>query len=281
MNHLNRELAPVGDRAWQQIEDEAGRSLRHFLAGRRLVDFTGPLGWEASAVARGRLGAAEPVPGATHVDLRPREVHQFVEIRRPFTLTREELDVAERGATDIDLEPVVDAAREAAHVEDWCVFHGQLASGLEGIIPASVHAPIPLGDDYSRYPHVVAGAIATLQEAGVDGPYGLALGPDGYRGVLETTERGGYPLLEHLRLILGGPVVWAPAVDGAVVVSQRGGDYELLVGQDFSIGYLAHDATEVQLYLESSFAFRVEGADGAVALTPHDGDEPIAAPAAP
>ncbi len=267
MNHLNRELAPIGDQAWKQIEDEATRSLRHFLAGRRLVDFAGPLGWEASAISGGRLGSPETVPGSTQVDLRPREVHRMVEIRRVFTLARTELDTAERGATDIDLDPVVDAAREAAHAEDWCVFHGELTAGLQGITPASPHQSLSLGDDFSAYPHVVAGAIATLQEAGVDGPYGLALGPAGYRGVLETTERGGYPLLEHLRLILDGPVVWAPSVDGAVVISQRGGDYELLVGQDFSIGYLTHDAHTVELYLESSFAFRVEGPEAAVALT--------------
>ena len=78
-----------------------------------------------------------------------------------------------------------------------------------------------------------------------------------YRGVIERTEQGGYPLLEHLRLILEGPVVWAPAVDGAVVLSQRGGDFELTVGQDFSIGYLSHDAVSVQLYLEESFTFQV------------------------
>ena len=59
----------------------------------------------------------------------------------------------------------------------------------------------------------------------------------------ETTEHGGYRRSEHLRQILGGPVVWAPAVEGAVVLSQRGGDFELTVGQDFSIGYLAIDST--------------------------------------
>ena len=97
-----------------------------------------------------------------------------------------------------------------------------------------------------------------LKRSGVNGPYAIALGPRCYTGVIETTERGGYPVLEHLRLITGGPVVWAPAVDGAVVVSLRGGDFELEVGQDFSIGYLDHDAEGVTLYLEESVTFRCD-----------------------
>ena len=76
-----------------------------------------------------------------------------------------------------------------------------------------------------------------LKAAGIGGPYAIALGPRCYEGVIETTEKGGYPLLEHLGLILGGPVIWAPAVDGAIVLSQRGGDFALTIGQDISIAY--------------------------------------------
>jgi uncharacterized linocin/CFP29 family protein len=73
-------------------------------------------------------------------------------------------------------------------------------------------------------------------------------------------------VLEHIRVILGGPVVWAPAVDGAVVVSQRGGDYEIVCGQDFSIGYLSHDDRSVRLYLEESVTLRIAGPEAAVQL---------------
>ena len=88
--------------------------------------------------------------------------------------------------------------------------------------------------------------------------------------MIETTQHGGYPVLEHLRLILEGPVVWAPAVEGAVVVSQRGGDFELVVGQDLSIGYLDHDRETVSLYLEESVTFRAAGPEAAIALSYDD-----------
>jgi len=100
----------------------------------------------------------------------------------------------------------------------------------------------------------------------VDGPYAAALGPRGYTGVVESTEDGGYPVLEHLRLVTGGPVVWAAAIDGCIVVSQRGGDHRLVVGEDFSIGYESHDERSVTLYLEESLTFVNDGPQAAVVL---------------
>jgi uncharacterized linocin/CFP29 family protein len=146
------------------------------------------------------------------------------------------------------------------------VFHGHSAAGIQGIAEATPHDRLPIDDDYRRYPSTVAGAVAVLQSEGVAGPYAIALGPRCYTGVIETTEMGGYPLLEHLRLISGGPLLWAPAVDGALVISTRGDDFKLTIGQDVSIGYLDHDADQVRLYLEGSFAFTVLTPEAAVYL---------------
>jgi uncharacterized linocin/CFP29 family protein len=117
-----------------------------------------------------------------------------------------------------------------------------------------------------QYPKVVAQATDTLRRAGVGGPYGLAIDPAIYTVIVETAEHGGYLLLDHLRQILGGPVVWAPGVEGGVVLSQRGGDFVLHLGQDVAIGYRDHDADVVRLYVEESFSFRVSEPDAAVAL---------------
>ena len=126
---------------------------------------------------------------------------------------------------------------------------------------------MPLDDDLNRYPNLVAKAVDVLRESGIAGPYGLAIAPAGYTGIIETAEHGGYLLLDHLRQILGGPVVWAPGIEGAAVVSLRGGDFVLEVGEDISVGYLAHDASDVTLYLEESLSFRVLEPDAAVVLS--------------
>ena len=108
--------------------------------------------------------------------------------------------------------------------------------------------------------------MAILKGAGIAGPYAIALGPRCYAGVIETTEKGGYPVLHHLGLILGGPVVWAPAVDGALVISQRGDDFELTIGQDVSIAYRSHDADSVTLELRETLGFIACSPEAAIAL---------------
>ncbi len=265
MNHLFRDLAPISSAAWAEVDVEAKRSLENFLAARRLVDFSGPHGWAESAITLGSIEALPKGP-SDGVDGARRAVQPYVELRATFTLQRAELDAIERGHTSPDLDPVVDAARRIALAEDTAVLRGYDSAGITGIAEATPHEPIELGDSFGEYPRFVAMAVAGLRDAGVEGPYGIALGPRCYAGILETTEDGGYPVLERLRLILGGPVVYAPAVDGALVLSMRGDDFELYCGQDISIGYQAHDATSVTLYLEESLTFHAHSPEAAIAL---------------
>lgn len=264
MGHLLREFAPISEAGWNAIEDEVKQALSSFLAARRLVDFVGPKGWELSAVDRGGISSRTQVDGSVSVALR--NVVPLAELRRPFAIARAELDAIDRGSRTADLDPAVDAARDLALTEDRIVFSGDPTSGVTGIIAASPHAPIPVDD--AGYPGAVARAAATLRRAGVDGPYGIALGTDCYTSVYEATNPGGYPVLEHVRMVVGGPVVWAPAITGAVVVGLRGGDFELIVGQDVSIGYLRHTEDEVVLYLEETMTFAIQGEEAAVEIQP-------------
>ena len=267
MSHLLREHAPISERAWREIDEEARERLAPALAARKLVDFAGPHGWEHSATS---LGRAVPVAGAPGegVDALQRQVLPLVELRASFTIARSELRDADRGADDVDFEALDEAAHRIALAENRAVFHGFAEAGIAGIAEASPHEPIALGEDCSRYPRHVAKALETLLLAGIDGPYGLALGPEAHTRVLETSEHGGYPLLEHLRKILDGPLVWTPGVRGAVVLSMRGGDFSFESGEDLSVGYDRHDADAVHLYLEESFSFRAVTPEAAVALTP-------------
>jgi uncharacterized linocin/CFP29 family protein len=189
-----------------------------------------------------------------------------VEVRANFEVSRQELRDADRGAEDADLAGLDTAAHQMAIAENIAVFHGWQGS-ITGIAEASPHEPLALGDAPDGYPRPVAGAAERLLCSGVTGPYGLALGRGEYRRVVETAEHGGYPLLDHLHKILEGPIVWAPGVRGAVVVSLRGGDFLYQSGQDLSIGYDSHDADVVRLYLEQSFSFRVVTPEAAVVLT--------------
>ncbi|HUC36169.1 MAG TPA: family 1 encapsulin nanocompartment shell protein [Acidimicrobiales bacterium] len=265
MNHLLRELAPVPEAGWKAIEDEAAQRLTTYLAARKLVEFHGPHGWPHSA---SELGRSEPVPGPSEgVSAARRLVHTLVELRAEFTVSRREIEDAERGASDLDLEDLDAAAERIALGENVAVFHGYEAAGIRGITERSSHEPITLDAKVERYPYSIAKAVDVLRQSGVGGPYGLAVAPEEYTRIIETTEHGGYPLLDHLRQILGGTVVWAPGIQGAVVLSLRGeGDFVFDCGQDISIGYAGHDGASVDLYFEESFGFRVNDPDAAVAL---------------
>jgi uncharacterized linocin/CFP29 family protein len=267
MSHLLREFAPITAAAWSEIDDEARERLTPALAARKLIDFTGPHGWEYSAANLGRVSSLADVP-VPDVQALQRRVLPVVELRVPFSLSRAELRDLDRGAPDVDLDALDRAARRIATAENRAVFHGWAAAGITGITGASSHDPIALGEDCERYPRHVARAVEALLAVGVEGPYGLALGPRAYTNVLETSEHGGYPLLDHLREIVGGPLVWSPGLDGAVVVSERGGDFLFDSGDDLSVGYHDHDADSVHLYLVESFTFRVATPEAAVALTP-------------
>jgi uncharacterized linocin/CFP29 family protein len=265
--HLLREHAPITEETWREIDEEAVERLRPALAARKLVDFSGPRGWQFSATNLGRVSPLDEGP-LEGVSAAQRRVLPVVELRVPFALEREELRSADRGAEDVDYGPLDEAAKRLATAENRAVFHGWEAGGITGIAEASTLESLSLGENCELYPRHVSTAVGALLDAGVEGPYGLALGPAAYRRVLQTSEHGGYPLLEHLRQIIGGPLVWSPGVDGAVVVSLRGGDFLFESGEDISIGYDSHDADVVNLYLIESFTFRVAGDDAAVTLTP-------------
>jgi uncharacterized linocin/CFP29 family protein len=264
MNHLHRSQAPISDLGWKLLDEEARERLAPALATRKLVDFSGPRGWEYSAT---NLGRTEPlVSGPSQgVSGRKRRVLPLVELRADFELAREELRDADRGAQDVDLDALDDAAHQVALAENVAVFHGW-DGAIVGIAEASPHEPMALGEVPDQYPRAIAGAVERMLCEGITGPYGLALGREEYRRVVETAEHGGYPLLDHLRKILDGPIVWAPGVRGAVALSLRGGDFLFQSGQDLSIGYDSHDSEVVRLYLEESFSFQVATPESAVAL---------------
>ncbi|GII42247.1 family 1 encapsulin nanocompartment shell protein [Planotetraspora phitsanulokensis] len=264
MNNLHRELAPISDAAWADLESEVRRTFIRHLAGRRLVDVPEPGGVALASVATGHLAAVEsPAPG---VGARLRESQSLVELRVPFTVDRQAVDDVERGAKDPDWDPAKEAARQMAYAEDRAVFEGYAAAGIGGIRRGSTNPPLVLPAEVRDYPNTISQAITTLRLAGVDGPYSLALSADAYTAVNETSDHG-YPIHEHLARLIDGEIIWAPAISGAFLLTTRGGDYELRIGQDLSIGYDSHDATSVRLYLQETLTFLAYTGEAAVALT--------------
>src|SRR3954469_3939785 len=196
MNNLYRELAPISEAAWSQIEDEATRTLKRHLAARRVVDVEGPAGYGLSAVGTGHVVRIEaPVESVSAV---AREVQPLVELRAPFELDRQAIDDVERGAMDSDWQPTKDAARQIAFAEDRAIFEGYDAAGIQGIRQGTSNPVMTLPADVRDYPDAIAQALSQLRLVGVNGPYVALFGADAYTALAETSDHG-YPVLGHVQ----------------------------------------------------------------------------------
>lgn len=264
MNNLHRELAPISDEAWSQIEEETSRTIKRYLAGRRVVDVQGPGGMALSAVGTGHLrNVTAPGDG---ILARQREVKPLVELRVPFELDRQQIDDVERGANDSDWQPAKDAARLLAFAEDRAIFDGYAAADIGGIRQGTSNPVLTLPPDVRAYPDAIAQALGQLRLEGVNGPYSVVLGADGYIALSESSDHG-YPVMRHIRELVDGEIIWAPAISGAFVLTTRGGDFGLYIGEDVSIGYSSHDDKTVRLYLQETFTFLLLTTEASVALT--------------
>jgi uncharacterized linocin/CFP29 family protein len=265
MNNLHRELAPISDAAWADLEEETTRTLKRHLAGRRVVDVRSSGGFRLSAVGTGHLKTiAAPGDG---ILARQREVKALVEFRVPFELDRQQIDDVERGANDSDWQPAKDAAQKIAYAEDRAIFEGYAAAGIIGIREGTSNPRMTLPPDVRGYPDAIAQALSQLRLVGVNGPYSVLLGADAYTALAETTDNG-YPVLEHIKRLVKDEIIWAPAIAGAFVLTTRGGDFDLHIGQDVSIGYLSHTDSTVRLYLQETLTFLLLTSEAAVALAP-------------
>ncbi len=263
MNNLHRELAPITAEAWKQIEEEVSRTFKRSVAGRRVVDVVGPGGVDLAAVGTGHQHRIEaPAEG---IQAKQREVRAVVELRVPFELSRDAIDDVARGAEDSDWQPAKDAAQQMAYAEDRIIFDGYPAATIGGIRQGTSNAVLTLPADISDYPKVIARALEELRLAGVNGPYSVLLGADAYTALADASDQG-YPVIDHIKRLVNGEIIWAPALAGGSVVTTRGGDFALHLGQDLSIGYSSHTDSTVRLYLQETLTFLMLTAEASVSL---------------
>lgn len=255
MELLKRNQAPLTPRAWEEIDEAIRGVLVARLCGRKVVDVNGPLGMEAAAVNLGRLDICEEAQdGGVRCGIR--RVQPLVEARINFDLDVWELDNVERGARDIDLAAAEEAALAMARFEDTAIFNGFAPAGITGLARLEEHEPIPLTREPTELLGALAQGVVAMKDAAVEGPFHLVVGPDVFQA-LHAQQSAGYPLRRQAADIVGGQVHYSTVLDGALLVSARGGDFELTIGQDLAVGYDSREDGKVKLFVTGSFAFRV------------------------
>lgn len=253
MDILKRSMAPITEEAWNEINETASRILKTSLSARKFVDVDGPKGWDFGAVSIGRLDNTQQAENDVNYGMRM--VQPLVEARVMFELDVWELDNASRGAKDIDLGALEDAARKMALFEEKAIYQGFKAGGIKGLRQSSEHEPITFGGEPQNLLHAVTDGITMLAKEGVDGPYRLVIGNQLWRDVAGAS--AGYPLRRQLERLLGSEPILNPLLEDTLLVSMRGGDLQLTLGNDLAIGFNWADAKKVKLFFTESFTFQV------------------------
>lgn len=254
MNILKKSLAPLTDEAWEEVKSEAEKVFKATMTARNFVDIDGPYGFDFSAVSTGRLYTPEN-QSKSGVNYGIRQVLPLIEVRKPFTLDIWELDNLSRGAKDADIDNMMKAAEEIALFEENIIYNGFDQGETKGLLKGSEHKSVTTPEDPEEFLKVVAGQVIRLKQAYVNGPYTLIVSEKVWKKLVKLTE--GYPFTKQLDKILGGSIIVNHNLNKSLLVSEQGGDYELVIGQDISIGYDSHDSEKVKLYFTESFTFRI------------------------
>jgi uncharacterized linocin/CFP29 family protein len=254
MAHLGQGQAPVSPQVWQELSRQAKRVVGGNLFGRTVVDVEGPRGADFAAVSRGRLSMTGG-QGAGEVHYGLFDVAPLVETRVSFSLSRTELDNIDRGARDVNIKALEQAGAKIAHFEDDAIFEGFAPAAIAGLGKSSAHRPLHYPADALALPAVVAEALGVFQQSAIQGPFALVLPTERWAALASATP--GYPLMLRVAKLVGGPVIAVPRVQQSYLISQRGGDFTLSLGQDLSLGFSHANGDSLEFFFTESFTFRV------------------------
>ncbi|MGI6227823.1 MAG: Maritimacin [Spirochaetes bacterium ADurb.Bin315] len=252
MDMFKRNLAPISNRAWSEIEERAKLVLLSRLSARKVVSVNGPHGLDYTVLSEGRLSL---VDDKSAVKAGIYNVLPLTEARVRFTLNKWELDNLERGAKDIDFDSLDKALDQLALFEENAVYHGYAPGTIKGLKESSAHKTLGLTGDTKEFLAAIGEGVILLKDSFVDGPYSLIVSNEVW--VRLHKEAQGQSLKERVERIIGGEIVLASAIKGAILVPHDSADLELTIGQDFELGYESHDTKEVTLFATESFTFRV------------------------
>lgn len=248
---LYRELAPISEEVWKEIDERAKEVLMAYLSARKVVNVNGPKGLDFSAITEGRLSNLEQKDNICYGNY---QVLPLTEARIEFEMERWELDNLNRGAKDIDYTPLEKAAKEMALFEENVIYNGLEEAIIEGL-KDSVDEELELREEPKGLMEDITNGVIKLREAFVEGNLNLVVGKEAYKKIISGAS--GYPLKKRIEDLIEGDIVYSHVVDGAYLIPYNHDDLELTIGRDFSIGYQAHTNERIKFFIAESFTFRV------------------------
>lgn len=249
---MNRNAAPISQRAWEEINSTARESLINFLSARKVLKVKGPYGKDKGGINEGRLESFVDRGG---VYMGNYKLKPFTETRVEFELNRWELDNIERGAEDIELDALEEACEKIARFEDALVYNGLEEAGVEGLKDVCEYEITEFGENARDIRRNISIAVSRLKENYAHPPFDLVVSQE----VLATIQsvESPYPLFNAIEEIIGGKIILSRSIKGAVLLPRDDEDIQLVLGEDFTIDYQDSDNEKVKLYITESFTTRI------------------------
>lgn len=249
---LYRELAPITNEVWNEIDERAEQVLKTFLSARKVVKVNGPKGLDYNVITEGRLSNIREQGDLCYGNY---EVLPLTEVRVEFEMDRWELDNISRGAKDIDYEPLEKAIEEIAKFEENAIYNGLEKAYIKGLSPSMESSAISFGNDPVAMMEAIAKGIVKLKKSYAQGPYTLIVNEEIFKRIL--SKETSYALDKRIEKLIAGKILFSHVIDGAYLLPYNHDDLELTIGQDFSIGYQSHTNDKVRFFVTESFTFRV------------------------
>jgi len=249
--YLHREDAPFGPALWQKIDDTVVSAAAAQLSARRILKVEGPYGLGVKVLP------LEDGPANEDASVTIPKVMPLAMLKTEFTLMVRDVAAFEEQNTPLPLNTIAQAAIELAQKEDDFLFNGVKAMRMGGLLDWASKNSIKRSD-WAKIGSAVGDvikAVTALDEAGLHGPYALAVPPAWYNMLFRRYEQGFGTELDHLRQIITDGIVKAPALkDGAVVIATGPQFATIVLGQDMMTTFVGPEPGSYKFIISETLA---------------------------
>lgn len=247
MNNLNKNNAPISDKAWEVLNERAKEILLKSISARKIMSIKNV--GDSKSISTGKIN----IKKIENVEYGVYEVLPLIETRFNFTLNRWELDNIDRGDNNIDLANLDEAVLKAAKFEENAIYTG--LEKIEGLINSCDNPTMNMGSTPKEILENISKAMIILKDKYITGQLDLVVTYETW--VKLNSIDSHIPLIRRIKELINGEIIISRFVPNNILIPHKDENFEISVGNDFSIGYQNHTSKEVTLFITESFTFRI------------------------
>lgn len=263
MEVLNHSKIPFGAAVWNTIESEISKYLSKRLTLRSAVDFKDDYSFDTDAVSTKRLNE---IFSSKKLEISTREPIKMLEVKKTFSVPVKVIEDIKRDKIDFDDITLMEAVNSFSKVENDVILNGNKKANIEGILTGIENKLT--AKDTKDILTCVAKSTGIFNKNFVEGPFKLIVSSETL-AKLYVESLGGMSLKSKIDEILGNDAIIVNqdiGNDKALIISQRGEDFEFYSGLDVSLGFEKETSKEIELFLLQTFTFRNVSPEAAILI---------------